>query len=110
MTALLGAPNGLVRLSGLLTVCPIVPYLITLPINRLGLTCALVNRRKEFFNVSLKEIKIAVYELAGNDVDFIETVVAQQCTDQRGASQQRRSIGKIYTITVCIIGRKVCKV
>ncbi|MEG7464647.1 DUF4041 domain-containing protein, partial [Enterobacter hormaechei] len=37
----------------------------------------LVNRRKEFFNVSLKEIKSAVYELAGNDVDFIETVVAQ---------------------------------
>lgn len=40
MTALLVAPNGLVRLSGILTVCPIVPYLITLPINRLGLTCA----------------------------------------------------------------------
>ncbi|MFJ5450022.1 DUF4041 domain-containing protein [Pectobacterium carotovorum] len=37
----------------------------------------LVNRRKEFFNVSLKDIKKAVYELAGNDVDFIETIVAQ---------------------------------
>ncbi len=37
----------------------------------------LVNRRKEFFNVSLKEIKDAVYELAGNEVDFIETFVAQ---------------------------------
>lgn len=37
----------------------------------------MINRRKEFFNVSLKEIKKAVYQLAGNDVDFIETIVAQ---------------------------------
>lgn len=37
----------------------------------------MVNRRKEFFNVSLKDIKKAVYKIAGNDVDFVETVVAQ---------------------------------
>lgn len=37
----------------------------------------LINRRKEFFSVSLQEIKNAVYDLVGNDVDFIETVVAQ---------------------------------
>lgn len=37
----------------------------------------MVNRRKEFFNVSLKDIKKAVYQIAGNEVDFVETVVAQ---------------------------------
>lgn len=37
----------------------------------------LVNKRKEFFNVSLKEIKKAVYEMAGNDVDLVETASAQ---------------------------------
>lgn len=37
----------------------------------------LVNRRKEFFSVSLQDIKKAVFELAGNDVDFVETVTAQ---------------------------------
>ncbi|WEJ88031.1 MAG: DUF4041 domain-containing protein [Klebsiella huaxiensis] len=37
----------------------------------------LVNKRKEFFNVSLEEIKAAVFEVAGSDVDFIETASAQ---------------------------------
>ncbi|WP_114195232.1 DUF4041 domain-containing protein [Edaphovirga cremea] len=37
----------------------------------------LVNKRKEFFNVSMKDIKNAVYEIAGSDVDFIETASAQ---------------------------------
>lgn len=37
----------------------------------------LVNKRKEFFNVSLEEIKAAVFDVAGNDVDFIETASAQ---------------------------------
>ncbi|MDE7590895.1 DUF4041 domain-containing protein [Enterobacter bugandensis] len=37
----------------------------------------LVNRRKEFFSVSLQDIKKAVLELAGSDVDFVETVTAQ---------------------------------
>ncbi|MFP2428638.1 DUF4041 domain-containing protein [Enterobacter ludwigii] len=37
----------------------------------------LVNRRKEFFSVSLQDIKKAVFELAGKDVDFVETVTAQ---------------------------------
>lgn len=37
----------------------------------------LVNKRKEFFNVSLDEIKQAVFDVAGDDVDFIETAIAQ---------------------------------
>lgn len=37
----------------------------------------LVNKRKEFFNVSLEEIKAAVLNVAGNDIDFIETASAQ---------------------------------
>ncbi|WP_392420403.1 DUF4041 domain-containing protein [Edwardsiella piscicida] len=37
----------------------------------------LINRRKEFFSVSLQEIKSAVCEIAGNNVDFVETVAAQ---------------------------------
>ena len=36
-----------------------------------------INRRKEFFNVSLDEVKNVVYQLAGKDVDFVETIVAQ---------------------------------
>ncbi|HHK6155841.1 TPA: GIY-YIG nuclease family protein, partial [Edwardsiella piscicida] len=37
----------------------------------------LINRRKEFFSVSLQEIKSAVHDIAGEDVDFVETVAAQ---------------------------------
>jgi hypothetical protein len=37
----------------------------------------MVNRRKEFFNVSLAEIKQAVHELTDASVEFIETAVAQ---------------------------------
>lgn len=37
----------------------------------------LINRRKEFFNVSLEDIKAAVFDVAGDDVDFIETATAQ---------------------------------
>lgn len=36
----------------------------------------MVNRRKEFFSVSLKDIKSAVYAIAGDEVDFIETATA----------------------------------
>ncbi|MEK0168947.1 MULTISPECIES: DUF4041 domain-containing protein [Pseudescherichia] len=37
----------------------------------------LINKRKEFFNVSLEDIKAAVFNVAGNNVDFIETATAQ---------------------------------
>ncbi|ECZ5235247.1 DUF4041 domain-containing protein [Salmonella enterica subsp. enterica serovar Enteritidis] len=38
----------------------------------------LVNKRKEFFNVTIEEIKAAVVELVGDDVDFEETAAAAQ--------------------------------
>lgn len=38
----------------------------------------LVNFRKEFFNVSLEEIKQAVHELKGDEIDFIEIPEAQE--------------------------------
>lgn len=50
-----------------------------------------VNRRKEFFNVSLEEVKQAVYQLAGDDVDFVESLTAQQYREtvaQRKAENQ----------------------
>lgn len=36
-----------------------------------------VNRRKEFFNVTLNDIKEAVYKIAGPDIDFVTTATAQ---------------------------------
>lgn len=36
-----------------------------------------INRRKEFFNVSMDEIKKVVFDVAGDDVDFIETAAAE---------------------------------
>lgn len=36
-----------------------------------------INRRKEFFNVSVDDIKSAVFKFAGDDVDFIETAAAE---------------------------------
>lgn len=36
-----------------------------------------INRRKEFFNVTLDEIKAAVKEISGDGVDFVETATAQ---------------------------------
>lgn len=55
----------------------------------------LVNRRKEFFNVSLKEIKSAVYELAGNDVDFIETVVAQHYYETLALRKKKSGVAEV---------------
>ncbi|MBN3054360.1 DUF4041 domain-containing protein [Pectobacterium brasiliense] len=57
----------------------------------------LVNRRKEFFNVSLKEIKSAVYELAGNDVDFIETVVAQHYYETLALRKKKSGVAEVQT-------------
>ncbi|GLW38288.1 chromosome segregation ATPase [Pectobacterium carotovorum subsp. carotovorum] len=58
----------------------------------------LVNRRKEFFNVGLKEIKNAVYELAGNDVDFIETIVAQHYYETLALRKKNSEVAEIQTL------------
>ncbi|MFB0713734.1 DUF4041 domain-containing protein [Buttiauxella noackiae] len=49
----------------------------------------LVNKRKEFFNVSLEEIKAAVFDVAGNDVDFIETATAQHYHETKAIRKQQ---------------------
>jgi hypothetical protein len=61
----------------------------------------LVNKRKEFFNVSLEEIKTAVFDVAGNDVDFIETASAQQYHETQAIRKQRNaeSISAIKEVT-----------
>lgn len=48
----------------------------------------LVNKRKEFFNVSLEDIKAAVFDVAGNDVDFIETASAQHYHETKAIRKQ----------------------
>ncbi len=48
----------------------------------------LVNKRKEFFNVSLNEIKVAVFDIAGDDVDFIETATAQHYYETHAIRKQ----------------------
>ncbi|MGQ5288588.1 DUF4041 domain-containing protein [Pectobacterium actinidiae] len=58
----------------------------------------LVNRRKEFFNVGLKEIKNAVYELAANDVDFIETIVAQHYYETLALRKKNSEVAEIQTL------------
>ena len=42
-----------------------------------------VNRRKEFFNVSLDEIRSAAMELAGDEIDFRTTVAADEYYETR---------------------------
>lgn len=49
----------------------------------------LVNKRKEFFNVSLEEIKAAVFDVAGSDVDFIETATAQHYHETKAIRKQQ---------------------
>jgi len=49
----------------------------------------LINRRKEFFNVSLMEIKDAVSQIAGDEVDFIETATAQHFHETMAIRKQR---------------------
>jgi len=48
----------------------------------------MVNRRKEFFSASLKEIKSAVEELSDIDVEFIETAVAQDFYETKAMKEQ----------------------
>ena len=52
----------------------------------------LVNKRKEFFNVKLSDIKDAVFEIAGNDVDFIETATAQHYYETKAIRKQKADI------------------
>lgn len=59
----------------------------------------MVNRRKEFFNVSLKDIKKAVYKIAGNDVDFVETVVAQHYYETLALRKKKEEVVEQSTIT-----------
>jgi hypothetical protein len=49
----------------------------------------LMNKRKEFFNVSLEDIKTAVFDVAGNDVDFIETASAQHYHETKAIPKQQ---------------------
>ena len=42
-----------------------------------------VNRRKEFFNVSLDEIRLAVLDLVGDEIDFRTTVAADEYYETR---------------------------
>lgn len=49
----------------------------------------LINRRKEFFNVSLSDIKNAVFDIAGDDVDFIETATAQHYHETKAIRTQQ---------------------
>ncbi|MCX9031126.1 DUF4041 domain-containing protein [Citrobacter portucalensis] len=49
----------------------------------------LVNKRKEFFNVSLEEIKAAVLDVAGSNVDFIETACAQHYYETMAIRKQQ---------------------
>ena len=48
----------------------------------------LINKRKEFFNISLNEIKNAVFDIAGDDVDFIETATAQHYYETQAIRKQ----------------------
>ncbi|EPA8368596.1 GIY-YIG nuclease family protein, partial [Vibrio fluvialis] len=49
----------------------------------------MVNRRKEFFNVSLDEIKQAVQGFTDHDVEFIETAVAQDYYETKAMKKQQ---------------------
>ncbi len=48
----------------------------------------MVNRRKEFFNVELTEIKQVVEEFANKKVEFIETAIAQEYYETKNMKKQ----------------------
>lgn len=48
----------------------------------------MVNRRKEFFDVSLGEIREAVGDLLGDEVDFVETAMAQDYFETQTMKKQ----------------------
>ncbi|MCS4266443.1 DUF4041 domain-containing protein [Serratia sp. BIGb0163] len=60
----------------------------------------LVNKRKEFFNVSLADIKAAVFDVAGNDVDFIETASAQHYHETKAIRKQQAAEATVAKIEV----------
>ncbi|WP_445611427.1 DUF4041 domain-containing protein [Hafnia alvei] len=60
----------------------------------------LVNKRKEFFNVSLEEIKAAVFDVAGNDIDFIETASAQHYHETKTIRRQQAIESAVATKAV----------
>lgn len=49
----------------------------------------MVNRRKEFFNVSLSEIKQVVHEFTGDSVEFVETAVAKDYFETQSMKKQQ---------------------
>lgn len=49
----------------------------------------MINRRKEFFGVSLEEIKHAVHDFTGYATEFIETAVAQDYYETQAMHKQR---------------------
>lgn len=49
----------------------------------------MINRRKEFFSVSLEEIKHAVSNFTDQSVEFIETAVAQDYYETQAMNKQR---------------------
>lgn len=49
----------------------------------------MVNRRKEFFNVSLSEIKRVVHEFTGDSVEFVETAVAKDYFETQSMKKQQ---------------------
>lgn len=55
----------------------------------------LVNRRKEFFNVDLNDIKNAVFDIAGNDVDFVETATAQHYYETQAMRKQQEAASTV---------------
>ena len=48
----------------------------------------MVNRRKEFFEISLDEIKEAVSSILGDEAEFVETAVAQDYHETKAMRQQ----------------------
>ena len=51
-----------------------------------------VNRRKEFFRVSLDEIRVAALELAGDEIDFRTTAVAEEYYETRRLQGEAHSL------------------
>lgn len=49
----------------------------------------MINRRKEFFSVSLEEIKHAVSDFTDQSVEFIETAIAQDYYETQAMNKQR---------------------
>jgi len=64
----------------------------------------LINKRKEFFNISLNEIKNAVFDIAGDDVDFIETATAQHYYETQAI---RKQLATTVTTTIAEVSKPI---